>query len=113
MQIEVQEPAPGVTKIVLSGRIDITGAMAIDGSMTSIARTCRALIIDLSGVEFMASMGLRSLVKCGKAIRGKQGRVVLLSPRHVVAEVIHASGIDDLIPVCLSEAAALEAVTPP
>lgn len=110
MPIAIQELDGNVTKIVLSGRIDVAGAREIDLPMSVVAGSRRAVVIDLAAVEFMASMGLRSLVVCAKSIIGKRGRVVLLAPQPAVAEVLTVSGIDDLIPIHHDEAAAIAAV---
>jgi anti-anti-sigma factor len=111
MPITLLDLHNGVTKVVLTGRIDIAGAAQIDMPMSVVGGSRRAVVIDLSGVEFMASMGLRHLVLCAKSIQSKRGRVVLLAPRPEVEEVIKTSGIDELIPVHGSEADAIAAVT--
>ncbi len=110
MPIAIQELDGNVTKVVLSGRIDVAGAREIDLPMSVVAGSRRAVVIDLAAVDFMASMGLRSLVVCAKTIIGKRGRVVLLAPQPAVAEVLTVSGIDDLIPIHHDEAAAIAAV---
>ncbi len=112
MAIAIQDLDGGVTKVVLSGRIDIGGAHEIDMPMSIVAGSRRAVVIDLSAVEFMASMGLRSIVVSAKAIFSKRGKVVLLSPQPQVEEVITVSGIDELIPICRDEAEAVAAVVP-
>jgi anti-anti-sigma factor len=60
----------------------------------------------------MASMGLRSLVMCAKSIQNKRGRVAMFAPRPEVAEVITTMGIDEVIPLCATEAEALAVVLP-
>jgi anti-anti-sigma factor len=112
MPIAIQDLDENVTKVVLSGRIDVAGASEIDMPMNLIAGSRRAVVIDLSAVEFMASMGLRSIVVSAKSIIGKRGKVVLLSPQPAVEEVITISGIDELIPIYHDEAAAVAAVIP-
>ncbi len=112
MPIAIQELDGNVTKVVLSGRIDIAGAHEIDLPMNVVGGSKRAVVIDLSAVDFMASMGLRSIVLSAKAILSKRGKVVLLSPRPMVEEVITTSGIDELIPIHHDEAAAIAAVMP-
>ena len=112
MTFEVQEPAPDVAKVILEGRIDFARAQAIDAPLASVAAGRLGLIIDLSRVDFVASMGLRSLIKCAKIMNGRKGRLALLSPRPGVAEVILMSGISQMIPVFDSEDAALAAVSP-
>ncbi len=111
MPIELQELENGVTKVVLSGRIDLAGAAQIDMPMNVIGGSRRAVVIDLSGVEFMASLGLRSVVMCAKSIQRKLGRVALLSPQPLVAEVILTAGIDEIIPIFDVESEAIAAVT--
>lgn len=112
MPIAIHDLDGGVTKVVLSGRIDIAGAQEIDMPMNIVAGSRRAVVIDLSTVEFMASMGLRSLVVAAKSIVSKRGRVVLLAPRAEVEDVIRTSGIDELIPIHGDEADAILAVMP-
>ncbi len=112
MPIKIEDLADGVTKVVISGRIDIAGAAEIDMPMSIVGGSRRHVVVDLSGVEFMASLGLRSIVLSGKSIMSKGGKVVLLSPQPAVEEVITTSGIDELIPIYKDEAAAVAAVTP-
>lgn len=98
--------------MVLSGRIDIAGAHEIDMPMSIVAGSRRAVVVDLAAVEFMASMGLRSLVVAAKSINSKRGRMVLLAPRPEVEEVIRTCGIDELIPIHHVETDAIAAVSP-
>ena len=110
--IEVQQLQGGLTKLVLSGRIDFAGAQAIEAPMRALAAEGQAVVVDISGVEFMASMGLRILITFAKTVKAKGGRVALLGPRRNVAEVILVSGVDELIPVYAGEDEAVAAVIP-
>jgi anti-sigma B factor antagonist len=112
MPIAIQDLDGNVTKVVLSGRIDVAGAHEIDMPMSIVAGSRKAVVIDLSAVEFLASMGLRSIVVCAKSIGSKRGKAVLLAPQPQVEEVITVSGIDQLIPICRNEAEAIAAVAP-
>ena len=99
MPIAVHDLEGGVTRVVLSGRIDIAGAQEIDMRMGIVAGSRRAVVIDLSGVSFIASMGLRCLVSAAKMVSSKQGRMVLLSPNASVETTIKTTGIDTVIPI--------------
>jgi anti-sigma B factor antagonist len=112
MPIVLEDLAGGVTKVVLSGRIDIAGASEIDMPMSIVGGSRRAVVVDLSGVSFMASLGLRSIVLSGKSILSKGGKIVLLSPQPAVEEVITTSGVDELFPIHRNEAEAVAAVSP-
>ena len=110
MPISIQLLEGNVTKVILSGRIDIAGSREIEMPMAVVAGSRRAVVVDLSGVEFMASLGLRGIVVSAKSIISKRGKIVLLSPRPRVEEVITTTGIDELIPIYHDEAAAIAAV---
>jgi len=110
MPIEIMELEDGVTKVVISGRVDIAGARELEMPMAVVAGSRRAVVVDLSAVEFMASRGLRGIVVSAKSIFNKRGKIVLLAPRPHVQEVITTTGIDDLIPIYHDEAEAIAAV---
>lgn len=112
MPITVQDLDAGVTMVALSGRIDIAGTHEIDVKLRSVSSSRNAVVIDLARVEFIASMGLRSLVLAAKAIASRQGKVVLLSPKPEIEEVIRVSGIDSLMPVHDDAESAIGAVRP-
>jgi anti-sigma B factor antagonist len=104
------EDTGDVARVVLTGRMDFQHALALDEPLNAVAESRRAMVIDLSGLEFMASLGLRTLIKCAKTMNRRQGRLALLSPRPVIAEILQVSGIVELIPICHSEAEALALV---
>ena len=100
MQLRSEEIAPGVTRAILAGRLDIGGAQEIDLGFNALAGSRRALIIDLSAVDFIASLGLRLLIVGARTVQRKGGRMALLSPRDTVEGVLASSGTDQVVPVC-------------
>lgn len=115
MELTITQLDNGTRKIDLAGRLDLEGAQAIDLKFTVLTASERTFsVIDLSGVEFMASMGIATLVRNAKAARLREGNMVLLNPQANVAKVLTAMGIDRLIPICYSLADACTLVlTPP
>jgi anti-anti-sigma factor len=71
----------------------------------------RALIIDLSEVAFIASMGLRTLLKGASAVAAKGGNIALWRPIPEVANVLEISGISALVPIVEELEAAIRAVS--
>ncbi len=110
MPISILDLDGNVTKVVLAGRIDIAGAREIEMPMAVVAGSRRAVLVDLSAVEFMASLGLRGIVVSARSIISKRGKIVLLMPRPQVEEVITTTGIDELIPIYHDESDAIAAV---
>lgn len=99
MKLDVVELENGVTKILLSGRMDIEGASAADMRFNVIAGSKKNVVVDLSDVTFMASLGLRTLVMSAKSLASKGGRMVLLNPQPNVEKVLETTGINTVIPV--------------
>ena len=112
MPISIQDLDGNVTKVVITVRVDIAGARELEMPLAVVAGSRRAVVIDLSGVDFMASLGLRGIVVSAKSIFSKKGKVVLLSPQPRVEDVIVTTGIDALLEIYRDEAAAIAAVRP-
>lgn len=110
MTFASEELEGGITKVVLNGRMDIQGAAAIDLRMNVVAGTAKKLLIDLQQVEFIGSMGLRSLVLPAQAVSRRGGKVVLFGPVKMVEDVLRASNLQAIIPIHHEMGAALAAL---
>ena len=75
MTISTESMEGGITRVVLDGRLDIQGAAAIDLKMNVLAGSSKFLLVDLSNVSFIGSMGLRSLVVPAQAMRRRGGKM--------------------------------------
>lgn len=104
-----QETRPdGVIVIKLVGALDIEGAAAVDLKLANIAGSEDRVLLDLSGVDFLASIGIRSLIVAAKTLARRGGRMVLCAPQPNVAAVLESAGVGEIVAVCPEEAAALE-----
>jgi anti-anti-sigma factor len=110
MQIDTLENSEATAKVALKGRLDIAGSEVVALPLATLAGSKRGLIIDMSGVSFIASIGLRHLVSTAKALARRGGRLVLLSPSTLVADVIETSGLADLLPIVRSDSEATAAI---
>ncbi len=96
MKFDVDDAGSAAT-MRLTGRLDILGAEAVALPLATLSGSKHDLSVDMAGVTFIASMGLRHLVSASKAIRRRGGRFVLLNPVDAVAEVIDAAGLASLL----------------
>lgn len=111
MQVEHEDLEDGVRVIRLIGRLDLEGAEAADLKLTSLAAVKKGfVIVDLGGVEFMSSIGVSVVVRVGRALTQRQGRMALLNARPNVKDVLVRTQIDQLIPVVDDLEAARSAV---
>jgi anti-sigma B factor antagonist len=99
MELRVDQLSEGITRAAPAGRWDVVGAMSIDLQLSVIAGSGRSVIIDLTEVTFLSSMGIRTIITSAKAIALRGARMVLLSPSANVAEVLTTTGIDTLVPI--------------
>jgi len=110
MDISVDDLAGGITKVVMRGRFDTTGAVVVELPFNKIVTEQRKIIVDLSAVNFLASYGIRVLLVGAKIAKSKGGSLVILCPDNNVAKVLRTAGMDSLIPIHETEAAATAAL---
>ncbi len=108
MQIDKTDLGQMVTRLKLSGRLDLNGAAMVEIPIGVAAKGCRSLLIDMSEVSYVASLGVRYLVMAAKTLDQRGGKLVLFSVVDPVAEVLETMGVTELLPMVPSEAAALD-----
>ena len=69
----------------------------------------RSTVVDLSGVEFIGSLGLRMFITIARTLSRKHGRLILYAPQPFVAQVLETASLGDIIPVQPDAAAAVAA----
>lgn len=110
MQLQIEDIGGGVTKASLNGRLDIAGAQQIDLAFNVMVGSKRAIVVDLSKVDFIASMGLRTLIMGAKTVASKGGKMVLLAPSADVEKVLEDSGTTTILKIHADLADAVAAV---
>ena len=98
MDIAINDAGSTAT-VTLSGRLDISAAQSIDLPLATLSGSKEGILIDMAGVTFIASIGLRHLVTASKAVQRRGGRLILLNPTVAVAEVIETSGLTAYLPI--------------
>ena len=109
MEMQVEELDGGITSVAMRGRFDTKGAESVDLPFSVIAGSKKAVVIDLSEVDFLASLGIRVLVTSAKAIARKGGKLVIVVPEGNVLTVLQTAGLESLIPIFPERATAIAA----
>ncbi len=100
MQLDISTLEQGVVCVKLNGRLDVDATLQIDNPFTfRVATIKQPVVVDLSQVEFIASLAMRMLVKSAKALDNRGGKLVLASPTAQVREALTVSGIATIIPM--------------
>jgi len=99
-KLEVHELENNIKQVKIIGRLDIQGTGDIETPFTGHTASKKAkVIVDLSELDFIASIGIRLLITTAKAQANRGGKLVLLNPKPLVKDAIVTSGIDLLIPI--------------
>lgn len=100
MKLEVLQSTDDLSVVGLSGRIDVKGLHEIDVKFhAATAGRGKPAVVDMSDVEFIASLGMGMLISCAQSLRRKGASLVLLGPQPVVEETLRAAGVDGVVPI--------------
>ena len=100
MEIQYSELSNQINLIKLIGKLDIIGVNEIDIKFTGYCAGENArVLVDLSQVDFLASIGIRLLVTNAKSLLMRAGKMVLLNPNPDVKNVLEMTGISDITPI--------------
>lgn len=86
-------------RITLSGRLDIQGTDEIAAQFAAFSTDAkRYVVVDFTGVTFLASIGIRALISNAKALHKLGGRMALVVGENTsVSRTLDATGIDVLL----------------
>jgi anti-sigma B factor antagonist/stage II sporulation protein AA (anti-sigma F factor antagonist) len=86
--------------VTLRGELDMSSVEALDDELRRIEPdpTVRRIIVDLSGLKFMDSTGLRAVLRIDARSRSDGNRVVLLRGPETVQRVFQLTGTEDRLP---------------
>lgn len=97
-----------ITIVTVSGRIDAITApefeSSLDGLITSGERT---LLINLSGLGYISSAGLRSILSSAKKLKSLSGEIFFTGLQGPVEEVFQISGFKSIFKIFPTENDAL------
>ena len=93
--------APGSIRLItLLGDLDTIGTGKIESLFTGYcAGENVRVIVDLSGVDYLASTGIRFFLQTFKSLSKRSGKMVLINPIPEVQHVLEVAGLPSIIPV--------------
>ena len=95
--MDIREEACGDALVVTaSGRLDSNSAPALEAVLPARAQASPKLVLDLSGVPYVSSAGLRILLMGAKAARAAGHKLVLAGLSPSVREVFDISGFTSI-----------------
>ncbi len=84
--------------IALEGRLDTTTSPQLEEEMKASLDGVTALVLDLEGLEYISSAGLRVLLSAQK-VMNKQGEMKLIHVNDVISEIFEVTGFTDILTI--------------
>lgn len=107
MKLTTKESTDDVTVLSLEGSLNLEGVQQVEEPFLAQATTSdKSIIVDVSNMDFIASLGVRVLLDAARALRKKGRALVLLRPQPRVEQVLRLTGMDALIVITHDEAEA-------
>lgn len=82
--------------LAVSGKLTVQTSPDLSEAIDKLPSDVAALLIDLAGVDYIASAGLRVLVAADKMMVSRGGSMTLLHPCASVMEVFDMTGLCDI-----------------
>jgi anti-anti-sigma factor len=100
MRLQYSELDNGIRLIKLNGTLDINGVSRVEREFV---RRCAGenvcVLVDLSKVNYISSIGIPLLINSAKAVVKNGGKMALLNPQNNVENILELTGIALIIPI--------------
>jgi anti-anti-sigma factor len=101
----------GIIVLALHGRIDAPSAEAVKHKLlAAVGSLAVRLVVDLTDVDYISSIGLRGLLEARRKAADLQGKFLLCGMADHVREVFDLSGLSRVVSIYPSRDAALAAL---
>lgn len=90
----------GVVLVTLSGKLDLASTASAEQKLLNLCRGDKQrLLIDLSGMDFISSVGIRMFLQAIKLTSIASGKVLFLNPSPFAKSALEMAGFSQLIAV--------------
>lgn len=74
-------------RVSLAGRLDTASYAELDRQLAPLLGDRPSLVLDLAGLEYISSAGIRSIFRARKALSARGGKVVIVNPQPQIQKV--------------------------
>jgi anti-anti-sigma factor len=87
-EVRVEEGRSFTKTFALEGRLDGETVALLDRELDAVlGGALKALVFDLSRLDYISSAGLRSLFRAQKAMKARAGQTLMLNPQPAIQKV--------------------------
>jgi anti-sigma B factor antagonist len=99
MQIDVTT-SDGILLAAITGRVDANTAPQMQEELAPLVGPAVRMVIEMEGVQFMSSAGLRTLLLLHRDLEEADGRLVLVGVMDDVRDIMSMTGFLEHFTVC-------------
>jgi anti-anti-sigma factor len=111
--MDVSPLSERLVRVTLTGRLDTAGVDGVETRfLASLVPGAKNAIVDLSQVDFVASMGIRMLMSAARSLKSRRAALAIYGAQDRVKQVFDIVSLGQIIPVCSTEEEALAAIAP-
>ena len=88
-----------VLTVYLSGRLDTSNSTEFDESVRESADSAEEIVLDMRGLEYTSSSGLRVILSLHKMMDAKGGKLVLRNVNSYIMEIFDVTGFSDILTI--------------
>jgi anti-sigma B factor antagonist len=98
MSLTIEKKTGEQAELILGGRLDTTTAPELEAALEDVLMEATALVMDLKGLEYISSAGLRVILKAQKEMDKREGLQLRQVPDSVM-EVFDITGFSDFLDI--------------
>jgi anti-anti-sigma factor len=89
LRTEIAPPANGIQRVAIGGRLDTHTYAELDQALAPLLANAAvtSLVLDLAGLDYISSAGIRSVFKARKALSTRGGKVLVVNPQPQIQKV--------------------------
>jgi anti-sigma B factor antagonist len=92
-----QESRGGWCVVAVTGRADATTADALEAALVSAVQANAKVAVDFSGLDYISSAGLRSILQGARAAQESKAEFMVCSPKPNTKTVLDVSGMQHVV----------------
>jgi anti-anti-sigma factor len=111
--MEISPISDHLVRVTLTGRLDAPTVDRIETRfIAALVPGSNNAIVDLSGVDFVGSLGIRMLISAAKSLKMRQAKLAVYGTQDQVRQVFELVSLQQLLNICATEEEARAAVAP-
>ncbi len=88
----------GVSVLKVEGRVDSESTPQLEEALTALLKAdCNKIVVNLKGVDFMSSAGLRALVRAYQGAQKTGGSIRLAAVPEEIKSVMYTVGLNQMV----------------